>query len=60
MFIAKLYGLQVETRASPRTIVPSVKILALMVHFEVRNEAKMIPSFLRCFPNIERLHIKVN
>ncbi|KAF8696795.1 hypothetical protein HU200_036432 [Digitaria exilis] len=45
-------------KASPRTIVPTVKTLALMVHFEVRNEAKMIPSFLRCFPNTETLHIK--
>ncbi|KAF8670889.1 hypothetical protein HU200_050154 [Digitaria exilis] len=50
--------IKVETKASPRTIVPTVKTLALMVHFEVRNEAKMIPSFLRCFPNTEILHIK--
>ncbi|RLN23361.1 FBD-associated F-box protein [Panicum miliaceum] len=50
--------IKAETRASPRTIVPSVKTLALMVHFGVRNEAKMIPCFLRCFPNIETLHIK--
>ncbi|CAL4975432.1 unnamed protein product [Urochloa decumbens] len=50
--------IKVETKASPRTIVPSVKILGLQVHFEVQNEAKMIPSFLKCFPNIETLHIK--
>ncbi|RCV26062.1 hypothetical protein SETIT_5G215300v2 [Setaria italica] len=50
--------IKVETRASPSTIVPSVKVLALLVHFEVRNEAKMIPSFLKCFPNIQTLHIK--
>ncbi|PUZ55971.1 hypothetical protein GQ55_5G256800 [Panicum hallii var. hallii] len=50
--------IKAETRASPRTIVPSVKTLALNVHFGVRNEAKMIPCFLRCFPNIETLHIK--
>ncbi|CAL4948914.1 unnamed protein product [Urochloa decumbens] len=50
--------IKVDTKASPRTILPSVRILALKVHFEVRNEAKMIPSFLKCFPNIETLHIK--
>ncbi|CAL4955633.1 unnamed protein product [Urochloa decumbens] len=50
--------IKVETKASPRTIVPSVRILGLQVHFEVQNEAKMIPSFLKCFPNIETLHIK--
>ncbi|KAF0898501.1 hypothetical protein E2562_008102 [Oryza meyeriana var. granulata] len=46
------------TKASPRTIVPSVNILALKVHFEVRNEAKLLPSFLRCFPNVETLHVE--
>ncbi|CAL4962812.1 unnamed protein product [Urochloa decumbens] len=50
--------IKVDTKASPRTILPSVRILALKVHFEVRTEAKMIPSFLKCFPNIETLHIK--
>jgi hypothetical protein len=40
-------------------MVPNVKILALEVRFGVRNDAKMIPNVLRCFPNIERLHIKV-
>jgi hypothetical protein len=41
-------------------MIPSVKILALKVRFGVRNEAKMLPSFLRCFPNIETLHIEVS
>ncbi|CAO2179341.1 unnamed protein product [Urochloa humidicola] len=50
--------IKVETRASPRTIVPSVRILGLKVHFEVHNEAKMIPTFLKCFPNIETLHVR--
>nr|TKW15361.1 hypothetical protein SEVIR_5G233001v2 [Setaria viridis] len=45
-------------KASPNTIVPSVKILALKVHFGVRNGAKMLPSFLRCFPSVETLHIE--
>ncbi|KQK07175.1 F-box/FBD/LRR-repeat protein At5g22660 [Brachypodium distachyon] len=46
------------TRASPSTMVPSVKILAFGVRFGVRNDVKMIPSVLRCFPNVETLHIK--
>jgi hypothetical protein len=29
------------------------------VRFDIRNDAKMIPSVLRCFPNVETLHIKV-
>ncbi|CAM0874496.1 unnamed protein product [Alopecurus aequalis] len=46
------------TRVSPSTMVPSVRILALEVRFGVRNDAKLIPSVLRCFPNVETLHIK--
>uniref|UniRef100_A0A0E0KN65 F-box domain-containing protein n=1 Tax=Oryza punctata TaxID=4537 RepID=A0A0E0KN65_ORYPU len=46
------------TRSSPSTMVPSVKILGILVCFGVRNEAKMLPSFLRCFPNVETLHIE--
>uniref|UniRef100_A0A0E0FP42 F-box domain-containing protein n=1 Tax=Oryza nivara TaxID=4536 RepID=A0A0E0FP42_ORYNI len=46
------------TKASPRTIIPSINVLALKVRFEVRNEAKLLPSFLRCFPNVEKLHVK--
>lgn len=41
------------------TMVPSVKILALKVRFEIRKEAKMLPAFLRCFPNLETLHVLV-
>ncbi|KAM3311957.1 hypothetical protein ACQJBY_032135 [Aegilops geniculata] len=48
------------TKASPSTTVPSVKILSLRVCFGVRNDAKMLPSFLRCFPNVERLHLESN
>ena len=40
-------------------MVPSVGILALEVRFEVRNDAKMAPGVLKCFPNVETLHIKV-
>ncbi|KAF7088586.1 hypothetical protein CFC21_091679 [Triticum aestivum] len=46
------------TRVSPRTMVPSVGVMALEVRFGVRNDAKMVPSVPRCFPNIETLHIK--
>ncbi|KAM3239845.1 hypothetical protein ACQJBY_053500 [Aegilops geniculata] len=46
------------TRVSPSTMVPSVGILALEVRFGVRNDAKMVPGVLRCFPNVETLHIK--
>ncbi|TVU07263.1 hypothetical protein EJB05_47311 [Eragrostis curvula] len=44
-------------KASPSTMVPSVKILGLAVCFGVRNDAKKLPSFLKCFPNVETLHI---
>ncbi|XP_051180098.1 F-box/FBD/LRR-repeat protein At5g22660 [Lolium perenne] len=47
-----------RTRVSPSSMVPSVRILALEVRFGVRNDAKMIPSVLRCFPDVETLHIK--
>ncbi|OQU93202.1 hypothetical protein SORBI_3001G498700 [Sorghum bicolor] len=49
--------LKVGTKMSPSTMVPSVKILALEVGFQVRNEVKMMPCFLKCFPNIETLHV---
>ncbi|TVU11307.1 hypothetical protein EJB05_44883, partial [Eragrostis curvula] len=45
-------------KVSPSTIIASVRTLALEVHFEVRNEVKTVPSFLKCFPNIETLHIR--
>uniref|UniRef100_A0A453N967 F-box/LRR-repeat protein 15/At3g58940/PEG3-like LRR domain-containing protein n=1 Tax=Aegilops tauschii subsp. strangulata TaxID=200361 RepID=A0A453N967_AEGTS len=50
---------QAGTRVSPRTMVPSVGVMALEVRFGVRNDAKMVPSVPRCFPNVETLHIKV-
>ena len=51
--------LQAGTRASRSTVVPSVKILGLRVYFAIRNNAKMLPSFLRCFPNVETIHLEV-
>uniref|UniRef100_A0A453HNS0 Uncharacterized protein n=1 Tax=Aegilops tauschii subsp. strangulata TaxID=200361 RepID=A0A453HNS0_AEGTS len=47
------------TKVSPSTKVPSVRILALEVRCGGRNDVKMIPTVLRCFPNVETLHIKV-
>ncbi|OEL29810.1 hypothetical protein BAE44_0009171 [Dichanthelium oligosanthes] len=46
------------TMPSPKTTVPSVQMLALHLHFKVKDEAKMLPSFLRCFPNVETLCIQ--
>ncbi|KAF0906105.1 hypothetical protein E2562_009103 [Oryza meyeriana var. granulata] len=42
----------------PSTTVPSVNMLALHLHFGVCNEVKMLPSFLRCFPNVETLCVE--
>ncbi|KAK1647179.1 hypothetical protein QYE76_064984 [Lolium multiflorum] len=50
--------IKAATKVSPGTMIPSVRILAMEVRFDVRNDAKMIPSVLRCFPNVETLHIK--
>uniref|UniRef100_A0ACD5URK6 Uncharacterized protein n=1 Tax=Avena sativa TaxID=4498 RepID=A0ACD5URK6_AVESA len=47
-----------RSKESPSTVVPSVRILALEVKFTVRSEVKKVPSFLRCFPNVETLHVK--
>ncbi|TVU34404.1 hypothetical protein EJB05_16236, partial [Eragrostis curvula] len=47
------------TKMTPSTMVPSVKILAIKVRFGVRKEAKMLPTFLRCFPNVETLHVEL-
>ncbi|GJM99832.1 hypothetical protein PR202_ga16969 [Eleusine coracana subsp. coracana] len=47
-----------STKVSSSTIIPSVQVLALEVHFEVRKELMTVPSFLKCFPNVETLHIK--
>uniref|UniRef100_A0ACD5Z054 Uncharacterized protein n=1 Tax=Avena sativa TaxID=4498 RepID=A0ACD5Z054_AVESA len=44
-------------KASPSTIIISVKILSLSVQFGNHNNAKMMPTFLRCFPNLETLHV---
>ncbi|CAN6275267.1 unnamed protein product [Urochloa humidicola] len=43
---------------NPSAMVPAVTILDVNVRFGVRNDAKMLHSILRCFPNIEALHIR--
>ncbi|GJM84955.1 hypothetical protein PR202_ga00672 [Eleusine coracana subsp. coracana] len=50
--------IKVGTKASPSTTVPSVKMLGVQVKFGARNEARMLPSFLRCFPNVETLYVQ--
>ncbi|TVU11299.1 hypothetical protein EJB05_44875, partial [Eragrostis curvula] len=45
------------TKVSPKTIVPSVHILALEVQFDVCNKVKMVPTFLKRFPNVETIHV---
>ncbi|CAM0885692.1 unnamed protein product [Alopecurus aequalis] len=50
-------GTTIKTGMKKAVVVPAVKILALRVRFGARNEAKILRCFLRCFPNVERLHI---
>uniref|UniRef100_A0A0D9V2K0 F-box domain-containing protein n=1 Tax=Leersia perrieri TaxID=77586 RepID=A0A0D9V2K0_9ORYZ len=44
---------------SLRARVPSVKVLGIKVNFAVCEELEMLPCFLKCFPHVEALHIKV-
>ncbi|KAM0890294.1 hypothetical protein ACQ4PT_027116 [Festuca glaucescens] len=46
------------TKASTSSTVSSVQMLALHLQFGVRNEVKMLPSFLRCFPSVETLIVQ--
>ncbi|XP_044351755.1 F-box/FBD/LRR-repeat protein At1g13570 isoform X4 [Triticum aestivum] len=46
-----------DIAGSKENIVPSVQILAIEVQFGVRNAVKKVPGFLRCFPNLETLHV---
>ncbi|KAM0890655.1 hypothetical protein ACQ4PT_026909 [Festuca glaucescens] len=50
--------IQPDTVASPSTVVPAVRTLALKVNFCVLEELKMVASLLRCFPNLSTLHIQ--
>lgn len=51
-------GTTIKTGKEQTVVVRDVKILALKVRLGMRNEAKILPCFLRCFPNVERLHIE--
>ncbi|PAN29878.1 hypothetical protein PAHAL_5G256300 [Panicum hallii] len=53
--IAIKAGMNVRARAT----VPSLKILAVTVQFARNQEAKMLPTLLKCFPCLEALHIMV-
>ncbi|CAL4888004.1 unnamed protein product [Urochloa decumbens] len=46
------------TKAGPNTTVPSVQMLAIEVKLGNRVQARMVPSFLSCFPNIETLYVQ--
>ncbi|TVU33317.1 hypothetical protein EJB05_25127, partial [Eragrostis curvula] len=46
------------TKASPNTVVPSVRMLAVHLQFGVSSEVKILSSFLRCFPNVETLCVE--
>ncbi|KAK1611354.1 hypothetical protein QYE76_035027 [Lolium multiflorum] len=50
--------IELNTMASTTTAIPSVRILAVTVNFVILREVKMLASFLRCFPNIDTLHIE--
>ncbi|CAL4949101.1 unnamed protein product [Urochloa decumbens] len=46
-----------RTGANPSVTMPSVMTLDVDVRFGVRNDTKMLPILLGCFPNVETLHI---
>ncbi|RCV26192.1 hypothetical protein SETIT_5G225900v2 [Setaria italica] len=50
--------IKADTEVSPSSEVPSVKILAVEVNLHIFKEVQMLCSFLRCFPNIEILHLE--
>uniref|UniRef100_A0ACD5VT76 Uncharacterized protein n=1 Tax=Avena sativa TaxID=4498 RepID=A0ACD5VT76_AVESA len=43
---------------TPSMMLTTVKILSFDVCFGVQKDIEMMPTFLRCFPNVETLHIK--
>lgn len=51
-------NIEPNTMASPSTVVPGVKILAVKVNFGIFGQVKMLVSFLRCFPEVDTLHIE--
>lgn len=59
IFSVELSAFQPGMEASPSMMITTVKILSLHVCFGVHKDIKMMPAFLRCFPNVESLHITV-
>ena len=59
MLLIKFVDFQPGIKPSENAMLTGVKILSLEVRFGVRNDVKMVPTFLKCFPNAERLHIVV-
>ncbi|KAE8820040.1 F-box/FBD/LRR-repeat protein [Hordeum vulgare] len=51
--------IKVRAKVIPSTMIPSVGILALNVCCGVHNYGKMILTILKCFLNVEMLHIIV-
>ncbi|CAN6275266.1 unnamed protein product [Urochloa humidicola] len=49
--------IKARTAANPNATIPSVMTLDVDVRFGFRNDAKMLPIFLGCFPNVRKLHI---
>ncbi|XBI31787.1 hypothetical protein VPH35_055314 [Triticum aestivum] len=52
-----LPGEQQLVAGSRENIAPTVKILGIEVQFGVRNVVKKVSAFLRCFPNLDTLHV---
>ncbi|KAF7110425.1 hypothetical protein CFC21_110532, partial [Triticum aestivum] len=45
-------------KPSASTMFTSVTTLSLNVRLGVHDEAKMVATFLKCFPNVSCLHIR--
>jgi hypothetical protein len=50
---------QAGMNVGARAMVPSLKILAVTLQFACNQEAKMLPTLLKCFPHLEKLHVLV-
>ncbi|KAI4964709.1 hypothetical protein ZWY2020_059791 [Hordeum vulgare] len=44
-------------KTSASMMVTSVNVLSMKARFRVYEDVKMVPAFLKCFPNVEALHI---
>ncbi|CAN6231169.1 unnamed protein product [Urochloa humidicola] len=50
--------IQLGTKIRACTVVPSVRVLGLRVPFGDKRRSKLLPAFLRSFPNVDTLHIE--